>query len=115
MFSPDIAFLVLPISFFFLVIPTIAIATRAPASTAPAPPTAATTWCAAADAAAVARASAAAFGAGVGRRAHKGEVNVDGLVEELGVVGAVDGGAGLVEGGVLDKRVALLCVGGGGG
>lgn len=40
-------------------------------------------------------------------RAHKGEVDVDGLVEELGVVGAVDGGTCLLKGGILDKCVAL--------
>ena len=41
------------------------------------------------------------------RRAHKGKVDVHGLVQQLGAVGAVDGGAGLLEGRVLDQRVAL--------
>ena len=42
------------------------------------------------------------------RRAHKGKVDVHGLVQQLGAVGAVDGGAGLLEGRVLDQRVALI-------
>ncbi len=41
------------------------------------------------------------------RRAHKGKVDVHGLVQQLGAVGAVDGRAGLLEGRVLDQRVAL--------
>jgi hypothetical protein len=53
-------------------------------------------------------ASTAVLAAGVGRGPHKGEVDLDGLVEQLGLVCAVDGGAGLCEGGVLDQRVALL-------
>lgn len=35
---------------------------------------------------------------------------MDGLVEQLGVVGAVDGGAGFLEGGVFYEGVALLSV-----
>lgn len=42
-----------------------------------------------------------------GRGAYEGEVDGDGLLEELGLVGVVDGGAGFVEGGVLDQSVAL--------
>lgn len=34
---------------------------------------------------------------------------MDGLVEQLGVVGAVDGGAGFLEGWVLDQGVTLGC------
>lgn len=41
------------------------------------------------------------------RGAHESEVDLDGLFEQLGVVGAVDSGAGLLEGGVLDQRIAL--------
>lgn len=43
-----------------------------------------------------------------GRRTHKGKVDLHRLVEELGLVGAVDGGAGFLEGRVLDQRVALF-------
>lgn len=58
--------------------------------------------------AAAARASSSSSAARlIGGRAHEGEVDVDGLVEKLGVVGAVDGGAGLLEGGVFDEGVAL--------
>lgn len=42
------------------------------------------------------------------RRAHKGKVDAHRLVQQLGAVGAVDGGAGLLERRVLDQRVALL-------
>lgn len=41
------------------------------------------------------------------RGAHEGEVDLDGLLEQLSVVGAVDSGTGLLEGGVLDQRIAL--------
>jgi hypothetical protein len=42
-----------------------------------------------------------------GRRAHKGKVDSDLLLEQLFAVGAVDGGFGFVEGGVFDENVAL--------
>lgn len=42
------------------------------------------------------------------RRPHKCEVALDGLVEELGVVGLGDGFAGFGEGGVFDQCVALF-------
>lgn len=45
--------------------------------------------------------------AGIRRGPHKGKVDVDGLVEQLGVVGAVDGGASFLKRGVLDQRVTL--------
>lgn len=43
-----------------------------------------------------------------GRGTHKGEINLDGLVEQLGVVCAVDGRTGFLEGCVLDESVSLL-------
>jgi hypothetical protein len=42
-----------------------------------------------------------------GRRAHKGKVDSDLLLEQLFAVGAADGGFGFVEGGVFDENVAL--------
>lgn len=72
---------------------------RAPASTAVPPRTAAN---------AIAAARPAAVFAGVGRRSHKGEVDVDGLVEQLGVIGAVDGSAGFLEGWEFDECVSLV-------
>lgn len=86
-----------------LIVP-ITSAARAPAPTAL--PTTATAT-ATSSPATVAGAAGAVL-ACVRGRAHEGEVDVDGLVEELGVVGAVDGGAGLLEGGVLDECVALF-------
>lgn len=53
-------------------------------------------------------AAAAAAALTAGRGADEGEVDVNGLVEELGLMGRVDGGAGLGKGGVLDKCVALV-------
>lgn len=44
------------------------------------------------------------------RRAHEGEVDLDGLVEQLGLVGAFYGGACLGKGCVLDKCVALTSI-----
>lgn len=41
------------------------------------------------------------------RRPDEGKVDVDGLLEQLGLVRAVDGGPRLLKGGVLDQRVAL--------
>jgi hypothetical protein len=41
------------------------------------------------------------------RRPHEGKVDLDGLFEELGLVGAVDGGAGFGERVVLYQGVAL--------
>ena len=40
--------------------------------------------------------------------AHKGKVDRDLLLEQLLAVGALDGGLGLVEGGVFNENVALL-------
>lgn len=81
-----------------LVIPIPSPTDRAPAAT-PLPAVAA--------AAAAASTAIRAALAGVRGRAHEGKVDIDGLVEELGVVGAIDGGAGLLEGGILDECVAL--------
>ena len=41
------------------------------------------------------------------RRPHKRKVDLHGLVEQLRVVRAIDGRAGLFEGRVLDESVAL--------
>lgn len=89
-----------------LFIPRVAVPSGpgAPAAAAVAP--AASAPAAASDA--PAPAATAVLSAGVGRGTHKCEVDLDGLVEQLGLVGAVDGGAGLGKGGVLDQRVALL-------
>lgn len=70
-----------------------------------APATAAVPPCAAANA--IAGAKPAAILAGIGRRPHKGKVDVNGLVEQFGVVGTVDGGAGFLEGWVLNQCVTL--------
>lgn len=43
-----------------------------------------------------------------GRWAHKGEVDIDGLVEKLGLVCAIDGGAGFLEGIEFDESIALI-------
>lgn len=87
-----------------LVIPRVAIPASpgapAPAAVAPAASASASD--------APARTTAAVLSAGVGRGTHKCEVDLDGLVEQLSLVGAVDGSAGLGKGGVLDQRVALL-------
>ena len=45
---------------------------------------------------------------GLWRWADENEVNCDGLVEELGVVGSVDCGAGFVQGWVFDECVTLF-------
>lgn len=91
-----------------LVVPRVAVPvpprTGAPAPAAVAPPSPAS----ASSPDAPARAAAVVLAAGVGRGPHEGEVDLDGLVEQLGLVGAVDGGAGLGERGVFDQRVALL-------
>lgn len=42
-----------------------------------------------------------------GRRSHKSKVDVDGLVQELGLVGAIDSGTGLGQRCVLDESIAL--------
>lgn len=88
-----------------LVIPvSIASTGRAPAPAAIPSPSNAT------DARATTAATTAAVVGVLWRRAYKGKVDVDGLVEQLGVVGAVDGGAGFLEGGVFDESVALTRV-----
>lgn len=90
-----------------LVVPRVAVpippGAGAPAPAAVAPPS---TSSPASDA--PARAAAVVLAAGVGRGPHEGEVDLNGLVEQLGLVGAVDGGAGLGERGVFDQCVALL-------
>lgn len=43
-----------------------------------------------------------------GWRSHECKVDADGLVEQLGVVGALDGGFGFALGGEFDERVALV-------
>lgn len=78
-----------------------AAAARTPAPTAAATPTTTTTSSSSATTVA-ARALACVWW-----RPHKGKVNVDGLVEELGLVGAVDGGAGFLEGIVFNESVTL--------
>lgn len=60
-------------------------------------------------ASAAASASTCAASVGLaGRWSHKGKVDLDSLVEELGLVGAIDGGAGLFEGRILNQCVTLL-------
>lgn len=85
-----------------LVVPRVAVpaSPRAPAPAAVAPPASPsdTTACA----------TTAVLAASVGRWAHECEVDLDGLVKQLGLVGAVDGCAGLGERGVFDQCVALL-------
>lgn len=94
---------------FVLVVPRVAVPVPAPGAGAPAPAAVAPPAPSAASSAdAPARAAAVVLAAGVGRGPHEGEVDLDGLVEQLGLVGAVDGGAGLGERGVFDQRVALL-------
>lgn len=84
-----------------LVVPRVAIpaspGTPAPAAVAP-PASASDT---------TAGAATAVLAASVGRWPHECEVDLDGLVKQLGLVGAVDGCAGLGEGGVFNQCVAL--------
>lgn len=89
---------------FALVVP---VASTAGAPAPAALPAAATAASSASSSSATVAGTASAVLASVRGRPHEGEVDVDGLVEELGVVGAVDSGAGLLEGGVLDECVAL--------
>lgn len=92
-----------------LVVPRVAVAVApCPGAPAPAAVAPAASASAASPSDAPARAAAVVLAAGVGRGPHEGEVDLDGLVEQLGLVGAVDGGAGLGERGVFDQRVALL-------
>jgi len=93
------------------VVPVAPVAPVAPRVAVPASPGAPATAAVAPRAApsdAPARAAAAVLATGVGRGPHKREVDLDGLVQQLGLMGAVDGCAGLGERGVLDQCVALL-------
>ena len=72
----------------------------------PLPPVA--VWAAAAATAASAAVGLATSPATLARRGpDESEVDEDGLLEKLGIMGAIDGSAGLLEGGVFDESVAL--------
>lgn len=84
-----------------LIIPTIAIPTGSWASTPTACP-ASTANTSAATASSSPAVAWAALAPRVGGRAYESKVDVDGLVEQFGVVGTIDSGAGLVKGRVFD-------------
>lgn len=79
------------------------------AAPTPATPIAIARAVASAAAAAASASTCTATAAGLARGwSHKGKVDLDSLVEELRLVGAIDGGAGLFEGRILNQCVALL-------